>query len=232
MFKTLTNFLWLVRKTWLTKSARTYYSQFGEDAVLREIISPKYNDGFFVDVGAYHPTKLSNTYALYKRGWRGINVDMDPIKIETFKLARAIDVNICAAVSNEKSLKDAFNFSKYGLGSTIDLTVAQATKAEPVSVRRVETSTLNEILMSSKFADKEIDLLSIDVEGHDYQVLTSLNIERYKPKIIIIESSVPNLKEFFKSPIYLYLEKYDYRLIGWTHLSFIFRVQNSAVFRI
>ncbi|MBB5445138.1 hypothetical protein HDG38_003767 [Paraburkholderia sp. WSM4177] len=62
--KTFGHFLWLVRKTWITRGPRLYYSQFGEDAVLREIISPRCNKGVYVDVGAYHPTRGDDTSAM------------------------------------------------------------------------------------------------------------------------------------------------------------------------
>ncbi|MBB5497093.1 FkbM family methyltransferase [Paraburkholderia sp. MM5384-R2] len=229
--KTFGHFLWLVRKTWITRGPRLYYSQFGEDAVLREIISPRCNKGVYVDVGAYHPVKFSNTHALYKRGWRGINIDMDPVKIETFSLARSGDVNVCAAVSNEKQLKEVYNFSNYGLTSTIDPIVAAAEVQKPISVRTVETTTLNDVLEHTPYAGQEIDLLSIDVEGHDYEVLRSIDISRYKPKIIIVESTLTSIRDVIDSAIFRYLEERNYRLVSWTYLSLIFRVEKSQIFR-
>jgi len=229
--KSAGHFLWLVRKTWITRVARLYYSQFGEDAVLREIISPTCNKGIYVDVGAYHPIKFSNTYALHKRGWRGVNIDMDPIKIEAFKLARASDVNICAAISSEKAVKQAYNFSKYGLTSTLDPETAAAEGQAPVSVRDVETTTLDDVLEHSRYSNQEIDLLSIDAEGHDYHVLRSIDLERYKPKIIIVESVSFSIRDIIDSEIYKHLEKSGYRLISWTHISLIFRVDRSTIFR-
>ncbi|CAB3806485.1 hypothetical protein LMG27177_06088 [Paraburkholderia fynbosensis] len=229
--KNFGHFLWLVRKTWLTRGARLYYSQFGEDAVLREIISPTCAKGVYVDVGAYHPIKFSNTYALYKRGWRGINIDMDPVKIEAFKLARASDINVCAAISNEKAVKQIYNFSTYGLTSTLDPDVAAAGAMAPTSIRSVETTTLDDVLGRSRYSDHEIDLLSIDAEGHDYHVLKSLDLFKYKPKIIVIESSSRSIRDVIESATYNYLEQQGYRLVSWTHLSLIFRVNQSAIFR-
>lgn len=230
-FKDAGHFLWLVRKTWITRVARLYYSQFGEDAVLRDIIDPAYNNGVYVDVGAYHPIKFSNTYALHKRGWRGINIDMDPIKIEAFKLARSSDVNVCAAISSEKTIKQAYSFSKYGLTSTLEPATAAADPQAPISVRNVETTTLDDVLEHSRYSNQEIDLLSIDAEGHDYHVLRSINIDRYKPKIIIVESVSFSIRDVINSEIYKYLEEHGYRLISWTHISLIFRVDRSSIFR-
>lgn len=216
-------FLWLARKTWLTKSYRTYFSQFGEDAVLRELISLKKNRGFFVDVGAYHPKKFSNTYMLYKRGWRGINVDMDPVKILSFNLARSDDHNVCAAVSDKVENVTIYNFSKFGLGSTIDLKTVSNTEAPPTEKREVQTITLAEILEKSAFKNREIDLLSIDTEGVDFKVLTSFDIDVYKPKIIVIESMLRSIPEIMECEIYKYLIMHSYQLVSWVHLSMIFK---------
>lgn len=232
MLNTLLEKIWLFRKTWITRARRGYYSQFGEDVVLNEILDPKYIQGFFVDVGAYHPRKFSNTYLLYKRGWRGINIDMDPIKIKAFRFARSGDINICAAVSNEVASVDIFNYSKFGLGSTIDPTVAALIKTPPTEIRKVETTTLANILASSRYLNREIDLLSIDVEGHDFQVLTSFDIEKYRPKIIIAESLLRSMPEILQSPVYQYLLENQYDLVGWTHLSLIFKVRMSEIFRV
>jgi FkbM family methyltransferase len=156
---------------------------------------------------------------------------MDPIKIEAFKLARASDINVCAAISNEKAVRQVYNFSNYGLTSTLDPEVAAAESQPPLSVRNVETTTLDDVLEHSRYSEREIDLLSIDAEGHDYQVLMSLDIMKYKPKIIIIESSLVSIRDVVSSTVYEYLEKRGYRLVSWTHLSLIFRVDKSAIFR-
>jgi hypothetical protein len=77
----------------LTRSSLRYWSQYGEDIVLDRVLNLK-RKGFFVDVGCYHPVQYSNTYKLYRLGWRGINIDLDAIKIEAFNLRRPGDVNM------------------------------------------------------------------------------------------------------------------------------------------
>ncbi|MFL9962883.1 FkbM family methyltransferase [Paraburkholderia sediminicola] len=184
-----------------------------------------------MDVGAYHPVKFSNTYALYRRGWRGINIDMDPMKIEAFKLARSDDTNVCAAISNQEATRQAYSFSAYGLTSTIEPGEVARRTETPVSVRNVETTTLDDVLANSCYSACEIDLLSIDAEGHDYQVLRSIDTNNYKPKIVIVVSTLMLINDIVKSAIYRYLVDHDYRLVGWTHLSLIFRLDKSEIFR-
>ena len=63
-----------------------------------------YKNGFYIDVGCYHPKKHSNTYLLFKKKkWSGINIDIESDKIKTFKLLRPRDENICSPISNKKS---------------------------------------------------------------------------------------------------------------------------------
>src|SRR6185369_33711 len=80
--------------------AHTYYSQFGEDITLVRLLPEP--TGFYVDVGAHHPQRYSNTYLLHKRGWSGINIDPNPDTIELFNRARPNDINLCAGVAAEE----------------------------------------------------------------------------------------------------------------------------------
>jgi FkbM family methyltransferase len=156
---------------------------------------------------------------------------MDPVKIEAFRLARTADMNVCAAISCEKTVKQVYNFSTYGLTSTLEPEVAAKDNKQPTSVRSVSTTTLDDVLEHSRYSNLEIDLLSIDAEGHDFQVLTSIDIRKYRPKIIIVESSSRSMKDVIGSKVYRYLDERGYRLVGWTHLSLIFRVDRSTIFR-
>ena len=62
MFGKITKFFWSLRKAYFTKYRQTHYAQFGEDIILNELLRPEVRDGFYVDVGCYHPKKHSNTY--------------------------------------------------------------------------------------------------------------------------------------------------------------------------
>jgi len=94
-------FFYLKMMTTLFKDySNKYYSQFGEDAVLRVLVNSGERPGFYVDVGAYHPKHLSNTYFFYKKGWRGINIDPNPRSIKLFNLLRPTDINLNVAIAN------------------------------------------------------------------------------------------------------------------------------------
>ena len=76
-----------------------YYSQFGEDVILRVLIGDQPKKGFYVDVGSYHPRHLSNTFYFYKKGWSGINIDPNPNAINLFNFLRKRDKNVNFAIS-------------------------------------------------------------------------------------------------------------------------------------
>ena len=92
------------------------YSMFGEDLIIKKIFKNKKN-GFYVDVGCYHPIDGNNTYLLYKKGWTGINIDLNQTSIELFNIARNNEKNFNVAISN-KSQKIKYYYRKKLICST------------------------------------------------------------------------------------------------------------------
>ena len=80
-------------------------SQFGED---KKIIKLFNKSGIYLDIGCFHPIRHNNTYLMYKLGWSGINIDLNPLSIKLFNFARPRDINICAAVSDKKKVKNLY----------------------------------------------------------------------------------------------------------------------------
>jgi len=214
------------RKAFLTNFLRIHYSQFGEDIILGELLDNNKADGFYVDVGCYHPKKFSNTYALYKRGWRGVNIDAEPEKIELFKIARPADHNVVAAVSD---VVEEVILYPGGLGSTILKTnAADNLRHDP---RRVTTQTLNNILAKSSYAGQQIDVLSIDVEGMDSRVLGSLDFDTYRPKIILVEDHHPTIDQILETETYRILKEKGYALRSWTFYTLIFVLPGAGILK-
>src|SRR5262249_46871801 len=94
------------------------YAQEGEDMILLRLFGAK-RDGFYVDVGAHHPYRFSNTCVLAMRGWRGINIDADARAIEAFRRNRSTDVNLALGVSDTPGPLTLYVFSDPAL-NTID----------------------------------------------------------------------------------------------------------------
>jgi hypothetical protein len=197
-----------------------YYSQFGEDCVITQWVGKHNNAGFFVDVGCYHPVKHSNTFELYKRGWRGINVDLEASKILSFKIRRPGDVNVLSAVSDKAGQVDVFAPKRFSVLTTIDKQKATECNFQKIGV--IPCDTLTNIIDNTKFKGHRIDLLSIDVEGVDLNVLMSLDFERYSPRLIVIESSDKDVQAVINSDINRFLVSKGYVLKNWVGPSLIY----------
>ena len=219
------------RKTYLTRHSRRHHSQFGEDVVLNDWLDKHVKQGLYVDVGCYHPSKFSNTCFLHKRGWHGINIDMDAIKVRCFDLARPNDCNVHAPVSDKKEVVTVYNYSRYGLGSTIDPEVAANTDTPVYSKQELETRTLTEIIDASPFAGETVDLLTIDAEGHDFAVIRSLDMNRYKPKILLTESHLKDIHAILEQPMHRYLEEAGYQLYNWVGFTLIYALPDNGLIK-
>jgi len=153
-----------------------------------------------------HPKKFSNTYLLYKSGWSGINIDMEADKISLFNMARSRDWNVLSPISDKKEKVNVYRFGKFGVGSTIDYKFAVDTGNAVYGTAELLSKTLDEVIEDSPYKAKQIDVLSIDVEGMDYKVLSSLSLEKYRPKIIIVEFHHRSIEEILNTDIYQLLK--------------------------
>ena len=179
------------------------YSFFGEDRVLKRLLDKAgIKKGFYVDVGAYHPTRFSNTALLYKKGWRGLNIDANSMKL--FNVYRRRDWNYQGAVSNEISDRLFYKDKKYD-GACSSLTDIDL----DTIAKYVITRPLKYIL--EDYSITKIDVLNIDVEGHDYEVLLSHNWD-IKPKFIMIECRNDEVEEIFRDKCYTFLKDMGYKL--------------------
>ncbi len=188
------------------------YSQEGEDMILKALFRGQKN-GFYVDVGAHHPKRFSNTYFFYKQGWRGINIDAMPGSMKLFNMVRPKDVNIEKPVFDKKQTLTYYAFNESALnGFSKELSVERDKKKEYFIefTKDIETSTLAEILDNNLPENQQIDFLSIDVEGLDFMVLKSNNFDKYKPKIILIEILGSTITDIEDGKIAEFLKTFNY----------------------
>ena len=172
-------------------------------------------------MGCFHHKKHSNTYLLHKRGWTGVNIDMEKDKVKLFNICRPNDYNVVAAISNDEKNVKIYRNQKYGVSSTIVDGIINSDDIIDQNV--IRTKTLDSVLKHSPFKNKKIDLLNIDTEGNDFNVLISLNFKIYQPEIIIIESHLNNIEGILKSEIYNFLINKKYSLVSWNLYSLIFK---------
>ena len=210
---------------------RLLYSNWGVDLLVKDILKKGKEKGIYIDVGCHHPFINNNTYVLYKKGWRGINVDLDFNSIDMFNYFRPNDNNIEIALSNKEGQSDLYFFHNRAAKNTIVKSRGKGAK----SIKKIKIDTLENIIKRSKFKVKHIDFLSIDVEGNELNVLRGLNFKKYRPKIISIEFIKPNIKEFYqhnikdiiKSDIYKFMISKKYKLANWIHDDLVFVSKTS-----
>jgi FkbM family methyltransferase len=190
----------------------------GEDLVVLDYFKGKKN-GFYVDVGCYHPTHRNNTYLLHKKNWNGINIDTSQFSIDLFNYMRPNDHNYNCAISNKNEVIKLFYQKELSQLSTTESVQAEKVFQGNIKEKKIQASTLNEILNKSKYKDSKIDFLDIDVEGADLKVLEGLSFEKFKPELICVEI---HEKKINKSKIYKFLVNKNYKLIWSGVFSHIF----------
>jgi len=201
------------------------YSMDGEDLFIDNFFKNKI--GLYVDVGAYHPLELSNTYLLYKKKWKGINIDINTLSIDYFNFLRPNDININLGVAKKNTIKTLYYQKNKSPLNTLNLSHAKKIFSNKYKKKRIKTKTLTNILDKTKFKGKEIDFLNIDTEGNDLEVLKSLDFKKYKPKLIcveLIDHFNPDKKKIKKHKIYKFLIEKKYKLVWSGHFSHIFRL--------
>jgi FkbM family methyltransferase len=166
------------------------YSQDGEDMLLRSIFEGQ-STGFYVDVGAHHPQRFSNTHYFYLSGWRGMNIDAMPGSMEPFLRLRPRDVNLEIGVSDSNGMLTYFAFNDSalnGFSKEIADRITESGQYHLEFTKPVPTRPLAEILDEYLPANQTIDFLTVDVEGLDDAVLRSNNWEKYRPRVILMEA--------------------------------------------
>jgi FkbM family methyltransferase len=167
------------------------YAQEGEDLVLSVLMEPDVpRSGFYVDIGAHHPTRFSNTMHFYDRGWRGLNVDARPGFAAEFRAVRPRDIAVECGVASRPGELLFYEFNEPAL-NTFDGDIAQRRHGHRhYRIERkvpVRICTLATLLDQHVGPNQPIDFLSVDVEGLDVDVLRSNDWDRYRPRFVLSE---------------------------------------------
>ena len=191
------------------------WSQEGEDQILRRIFEHK-KDGFYVDVGAHHPKRFSNTFLFYKRGWRGINIDAMPGSMRAFNKTRPRDINLELGIGEEEAKLDYFVFNEPALNGFFKKLSDERNEADSAyrieSFVKVDVSPLRQVLDNYLPAGQAIDFMSIDVEGLDFQVLKSNDWNKYRPTYVLAEILGSSLHDIDQSDIGQFMRDAGYVL--------------------
>lgn len=170
------------------KSIIGSHSQYYEDVFLASIFRGK-GSGYYIDIGANDPDELSNTKSFYLRGWRGINVEPNRILFEKFLAARKEDVNINAGIGAAATEMTFYEMEPHTL-STFNreeiLGPLRKGEARVVSEKTVPVMTMCD-LFRLYVRGKQVDFLSVDTEGFEYEVLSGNDWERNRPSVVVVE---------------------------------------------
>ena len=175
--------IYLKNKYFINKKS---YAMDGEDLAIDKYVEKK-EKGFYVDIGAHHPIHRNNTQLLFKRGWEGINIDVNEFSIDLFNFLRPNDLNLLTAISDENGEITFYYQKQFSQLNTTDKSVANEHFNGNFKQRSVKCQTIISILKNSKYKNKKIDFLNIDVEGAEMKVLKTLNFDIYDPSMICIE---------------------------------------------
>ena len=193
--------------------------------ILRRVFESVHK-GFYVDVGACHPKRFSNTYFFYKQGWRGINIDAMPGSMDLFNRQRPRDINIETAVSDRKQVLTYYAFNEpalNGFSKTITMLRDGHGNYKLIFKKNLETSTLEEILDQYMPKNQNIDFLTIDAEGLDYSILKSNNWTKYAPGVILIEILGNTFDELGNNEITIFLKQFGYNIYAKCLNTIIFK---------
>ena len=220
-----------LKKLYYSKYSKKSYSISYVDLVIDRMFS-KIKKGVYIDLGCNHPIKYNNTYLLYKRGWSGINIDSDSKSIVEFNKFRKNDHNVNALVSSEKQKIKYYFYHDRSALNTVDVNLAKKRKAKPKKILSLNSTTLNLIIDNSPFKKSKINLLSVDIENHEYEALKNFNFNEYKVDVIVVEFTDlhqqkleiynQSLESIVKSKIYNLLINHNYKLINWVNSDLIF----------
>ena len=221
LIKTLYNKLHIIHNIYIKNKffiKKKSYSMEKEDLEIAKILN-NIKNGFYVDVGGYHPLHRNNTYLLYKKNWRGINIDLSKFSIDLFNFARPEDINLNVAVSKTNKKIKYYTQKKISQLSTIYKDIANKRMQGPIIEKEILSDTLTALLEKTLYKNRRIDFLNIDAEGADFEILESLNFDVYRPKLICVE--IDN-KQIENSKIFNFLKKQKYTNQWSATFSYIF----------
>lgn len=205
-------------------------SQLGEEKIILDLFDNNFK-GKFVDLGCFHPTRHNNTFELYKKGWRGINVDLNPFTIELFNFFRPKDININTAISNRNEEVELYYINEFNTQNTLDKNHLEFLKRhhnvsqKQIIKKKIYTEKLENILKKYNF--KQIDFLNIDIEGHELKILENFDFENTYVKTICVEMIDHNEKSKEKNHKIKQILNKNFYLLKQLDINYIYINKNE-----
>ena len=229
-------FINLLKKIYYKRYSKRSYSLSSVDLIVDRLFS-NISKGIYIDIGCNHPIKYNNTYLLYKKGWNGINIDLDKESINEFNSLRKKDCNIQELVGSvDGEEKEIYYYHERSAINTVSKALADKRETKPQKIIKKKTKSLNKIIESSPFNNKKINFMSIDIENYEYEVLKYFNFQKYEIDVIVteytdmdqlkLETHTQSLDYMLNTNLYKLLRENNYKLINWVNSDLVF-VRNS-----
>jgi len=207
------------------------YSQEGEDMILKRIFEGK-EHGFYVDIGAHHPRRFSNTHFFYCKGWSGINIEPNPEGVAAFQRERSRDINLQLAVSDHEGELTYYLFDDPALNSFNKELTDQRLRTSHyklIGTKAIPVQRLEVLLRKHLPSGTKIDFLTVDVEGLDMCVLRSNDWKTFRPAWVLIESLGSTVEMAIASEETAFMREQEYELYAKTVNTLIFRCTGPKV---
>lgn len=214
------------------------FSEAGEDRILNYIFyhnNKKLSEINYVDVGCHTPTYCNNTYLFYKNGAKGVLVEPNSALAPEIKKYRSKDILLeCGVGFNNNKNADYYFFKKSPGLNTFDKKDANNVVEQGIDeidrVEKIKLITLNEIF-NKYFQNKNIDLVNIDVEGAEYNILSSIDFTKFKPFLFCVEINANKNKKYKyneENPILGFIKEKGYDIVSHTPYNVIFINKDMA----
>jgi FkbM family methyltransferase len=201
------------------------YSQSGEDLIIdffftaRQVDKPSY-----IDIGAYHPYKISNTALFYEKGARGIVIEPNPDGFEKFTKYRPEDINLNIGIGSEESVLLYYSMDSATLNTFSEEEAKRYEAQGSAHIKKVIEVQVQPLISILKQHNNGVfpDFLSLDVEGWDYQILESLKDLQTTPKLICVETYSYTEGHIYKERFDNLMKELGYVIYGTTTINTIY----------
>ncbi len=217
-----------LRDVLLASAKSVNFSNYGEDLVLTRMfqLPPQ---GFYVDIGSNHPIVASNTFRLDLMGWTGVAIEPNPALTAKYARLRPSCQVVTSGVGETAGRLEyiLFNIDQC---NTVDPKLADIARQRGIKeIGRIpiEVRPLDELL-AEHVRDHFIDVMSIDIEGHEIPALRSNNWARWTPAIILGEDHLPFGRSFEDSELALFLRDRGYAVVSRVHFTTFFVHRDHA----
>lgn len=160
---------------------------------------------------------FSNSYAFYKRGWHGINIDPTTGFKAKFDRVRRRDTNLELGIAPFSGEATFYLFDTPSVWNTLDAESArhaeQVTGIIPIQVP-VKLRSL-EAVLDEHLGNQPFEILLIDAEGYDIEIIRSSNFAKYRPRVVLIEVNKASSETLARNPVVTYLRDFGYELQAW-----------------